>query len=57
MSEPDKDDYVRFSVLADYNNVKFFCIQQYQIVVPLSPAELKKDVADSLMEAIGKINL
>ncbi len=57
MSEPDKDDYVKFSVLADYNNVKFFCIQQYQIVVPLSPAELKEDVTDSLMEAIGRINL
>jgi hypothetical protein len=34
------DDFVKFTVLADYDNVKRFCIQQYSIVKPLAPKEL-----------------
>ncbi len=53
----DIDDYVKVTVLADYDNVKMFCTQQNQIVRPLEPEELKTQVISALnmvSEEIGR---
>ncbi len=54
MEATDDDGYVKFSVFADYENVKMFCTQQCMIVTALSPEKLRKDVRDTLRDAIER---
>ena len=55
IEEVDDSEYVRVSVLADYDNVKMFCIQQHLIVRPLEPKELKNQVKEALNKASDEI--
>ncbi len=56
MENTEDKDLVKFSVFADYENVKLFCIQQYMIVTPVFPDKLKKDVEECLKEAIKRMD-
>ena len=55
MEETDDDSKVLFTVMADYNNVRYFCIQQNAIVSPVAPDELKDDVKQALKKAYDAI--
>ncbi len=48
-------EQVKLRVYADYENVKFFCVQQSRLVTPVSPKKLKEDVKKILTEAIDRI--
>jgi hypothetical protein len=50
------DKYVKVSVLADYDNVKMFCDQQYTIVKPLFPERLSEDVKKAIKNAIDEMD-
>ncbi len=52
----DGDKYVKFTVFADYDNVKMFCAQQYSIVKPLSPESLKTDVSKVMKTAVDEMD-
>ncbi len=57
MEELEQDDgYVKFSVFADYDNVKMFCVQHYTIVRPVSPENLKTDVINDVQNAIDEMD-
>ncbi|MCR5626046.1 MAG: WYL domain-containing protein [Lachnospiraceae bacterium] len=50
------NNYSKVSVLADYNNVKMFCTQQYAVVTPLSPPDLKEDVKKQIQDSLLRMD-
>ncbi len=56
MNKTSDDEYVKFSVFADYENVKMFCLQQSMLVTPVAPQKLVKDVKDRLRSALDRID-
>lgn len=55
MEKLEDGKIIKFTVLADYENVKMFCSQQYQYITPLSPPQLVDEVKEKLREALERI--